>query len=237
MFLTRFLLVALIAVTGCADRKLRATTKASAAPCPTFRAASDMSLPGEVKTKAAELAFCRTPDGYGAATAWLHAIQDTTWQGGGAVRVDRLRLLGRLRGSKTATIIAEQQYNDSTEVCGGLYRRYRWYANDEHTPFRDAQVDRGSAVLPVSDARDKIWHLYLCKLAPITAEYDRIWMEVSVAIAGGALLQAGLDYWPSTDASAVVFEDGCDGKRICQGATSDWYRSRPGVIRITVGEP
>ena len=235
-FLTCLLLIALIAG-GCADRKLHSNTKANEAPCPTFRAAPDMSLPAEVKTKAAELAYCRAPGGYGAATAWLHAIHDTTWQGDGAVRVDRLRLLGRPRGSNTAKVIAEQQYNDSTEVCGGLYRRYRWYANDEHTPLRDVQVDRGSAVLPVSNARDKIWHLYLCTLAPITADYDRIWMEVSVAIAGGALLQAGLDYWPSTDVSAAVFADGCDGHRICQGATSDWYRSRPGVIRITVGEP
>ena len=233
----RFLNIVVLAGLAACTEGGRSTEESTQAPCPTYKATPDMTVPGEVKTKAAELAFCRAPEGYRAVTAWIHAIQDTLSTEGGAVRLDAIRLLGNPKGSSTTAVIAEQQYNDSAEVCGGLYRRFQWYANDEHTALPAVQVDRGSVVLPVSDARDKIWHLYLCQLAPIDAEYDRIWMEANVAIAGGALVQAGLDYWPSTDANAALFEDGCDGQRICQGATSDWYRSRPGLIRISVGEP
>ena len=230
------LIVLLIAAAGCSERSAD-SEKSSETPCPTYKATPDMLVPDEVKTKSAELAYCRAPDGYQAVTAWMHAIQDTTSRESSAVRVDRIRLLGRPHGVDSTIVIAEQQYNDSTEVCGGLYRRFKWYANDEHTPLRDVNVDRGSAVLPVSSARDRIWHLYLCRLAPLTTRYDRIWMEASVAIAGPALVQAGLDYWPSADPNTAVHQDGCDGGRICQGATSDWYRARPGIVRITVGEP
>jgi hypothetical protein len=225
----------LIAIGGCAERAQSSAKEQE--PCPTYKAVVDMSVPDEVKTKAAELTHCRPPEGYRAVTAWMHAIHDTLSIESSAVRVDRLRLLARANKSREPIVLADQQYNDSTEVCGGLYRRFKWYANDERTSFTNVKVDRGAALLPVSDARDRIWHLYLCKLVPLNAEYDRIWMEATVAIAGPALVQAGIDYWPSEDPNNAVHEDGCDGRRICQGATSDWYRARPGIVRIPVAEP
>ena len=231
------LLLALIAtVAGCRQSDSQASREDAGPPCPSYPATPDASLPPEIKTKGAELNYCKAPDGYHAVTAWIHAIHDTTANVASAVRLDRIRLLGRRRDG-SATVIAQQQYEDMSEVCGGLYHRKRWYEKDESLPLQNVKIERGAAVLPVSEVKDRVWHVYLCQLAPLTEDFERIWMEANVAIDGAALLQAGLDYWPTADPTAAIREDGCDARRICQGATSDWYRARPGIVRVTVGEP
>ncbi len=131
----------------------------------------------------------KPPEGYKAATPWIHAI----CEGGGNLSIDWMRLYVRING-KDSLVLCE---NYNGKIAGGLFNRFpRWYHNAQKYDPIPAEFTGGCAVLRLHKHPDKIWHLWGSPVASLPTGIDKVWMEARVYIRGGrTFVQAGFDYW------------------------------------------
>jgi hypothetical protein len=147
---------------------------------------------------------------------WGIAIADTRVPGyeHAKVEIAQTRLTCRVDGKDVVL------NDDSSDVRGGLYRRYPWFGTDAHDPMpREYSDDKRAVTLPVGTRPDKVWHFWAAsprsEIPP--GKLDGCAVKIRLKISRGALLQVGFDYWRNAQV-----EYGLGGNNHEAGA-SDWY--------------
>ena len=147
---------------------------------------------------------------------WGIAIADTRVPGyeHAKVEIAQTRLTCRVDGKDVVL------NDDSSDVRGGLYRRYPWFGTDAHDPMpREYSDDERAVTLPVGTRPDKVWHFWAAsprgEIPP--GRLDGCTVRIRAKISPGALLQVGFDYWRNAQV-----EYGLGGNNHEAGA-SDWY--------------
>jgi len=188
----------------------------------------DPRIPPEVLHKTGYVNRVPKPSDFSSAMLWGIAIADPRVPGfkDAQVEIGRVQLSCRVDGKDRVL------NDDRGELRGGLYRRYPWFATDEHEPMptersgiltspkaRQEPRSPRSFVLKVGSRPDRVWHFWAGSARTIIplGHLDGCTTKVRAKISPGALLQVGFDYWRNTSA-----DYGSGGNNHEAGA-SDWY--------------
>jgi hypothetical protein len=172
----------------------------------------------------------RTTGPYRAATPWLTMVDDMRAPEPSSVEVDYLRLWAVVGGRDVQ--VAENGYGDG-RFGGTLASRDRWFATRWDGIKQLATVSGGVLRLPLSNASDKAWHVWLVDSWPTEAgphwrhllpeNTERVWVEARVRIRGPAALQLGWDYYRTTnDVGCDVDMDGVQEDGWCEAGKTHW---------------
>jgi hypothetical protein len=172
------------------------------------------------------------PPGFAAVTGWMQAI-DIRGQGEpSTVEVDWMRLHATVNGADV--VLLEDLFASPNPAMEwyGLYRRDPWFAGDwlESMPF---DLQGGAMILQPGLRPDRVFHWWNTAPAQnvtralVPAGTSRIWFEARARIAGGAGVQAGIDYWKDLTAPYA----GVNVNNTEAGA-SDWYGNSTGDWQI-----
>jgi hypothetical protein len=86
-------------------------------------------------------------------------------------------------------------------------------------------------VLPVSNRRDRVWHLWNCRRVTIPAGTSRVWSEARLRVTGPAAVEVGVDHFESTSSSVVARQNHAEGSR------GRWFFAAADWITIASGKP
>jgi hypothetical protein len=185
-----------------------------------FVVVNDPRIPDEVSYKAGYVNPSPPPSNFNSARLWGIAIADTRVPSheSAKVEVTWARLTCRIDG-KDAIL-----NDDAAELSGGLYRRYPWFATDEHAPIPLIENMRNhSVVLHVGQHPDRVWHFWSpsSRAALPPGKLEGCTVIARVKISPGALLQMGMDYWRSP---TIPYGSGGNNR---EAGASNWYFPSP----------
>lgn len=131
-------------------------------------------------------------------------------------------------------IILEDTFDVKTSAMDyfGLYSRNPWFAGDRIAPM-PFTIQSGALTLDPGSNPNRVFHWWNPSRSLIPVGTSRVWFEARVRIAGGAGVQAGIDYWIEPNASYA-------GPNVnnTEAGASDWYgNSTVDWQIISVGHP
>jgi hypothetical protein len=185
-----------------------------------FVISNDPRVPDEVSYKAGYVNPVLPPRDFKSAMLWGIAIADTRVPGheSAEVEIASTQLSCRVDGRDVIL------NNDSGAVRGGLYRRQPWFGTDRHDPMPlTHDVVNHAVVLPVGQRPDRVWHFWSAspRAALPQGNLEGCTVKARVKISPGALLQMGMDYWPSP---TIAYGPGGNNH---EAGASNWYFPSP----------
>ncbi len=172
-------------------------------------------IPDEVRHKSGYINPVAKPADFTSAMLWGIVIADTRVPGyqKAIVEIAHTQLACRVDGKNVVL------NDDHGSVRGGLYRRYPWFATDNHDPIPLAHSRKHTVILRVGTRTDRAWHFWAAspRAALPSGHLQGCTVKASVKISRGALLQMGMDYWRNP-----TMGYGPGGNNHEAGA-SDWY--------------
>lgn len=227
-----FLLIAGFYILSCGGGGSSDNENISPTPTPTSTPDTAPYAPEESVHPNSYLRHPTPPEGFPVVVGWMQAI-DITGQGEESlVEIDWMRLYCQVDGADV--LLKEDTFDAETVAMSsyGLYLRDPWFGQDDYHESMPFLVEDSLLVMEPHLNPDRVYHWWNTSRAEIPVGATKVWFEARVRITGGAGVQAGMDYWISTDA------DWC-GWDVCnsEAGASDWFGNSTSEWQIiTVGD-
>jgi hypothetical protein len=193
--------------------------------------ADETYAPDEAAQPSAYIRYSTPPDGFPYAMGWMHAIDIEGNGGSSKVEVDWMRLYATINGSDV--LLLDETFDTETSSMSnyGLYLRNPWYGEDDYNEKMPFTVENSTLVIYPNQNPNRVYHWWVDRVNVSSTDITKVWFEARVRVAGGAGVQAAIDYWIDDHSGWAK-----NNKNNIEACASDWFGNSTSEWQIISAE-